>query len=167
MAALSAQLKRSFVTWLLLQVNAGKSVSLQKAIESYLTAQVDAISKGQIITSVSGNGYSSTFSGPNPGLLAGFSAPEIAAFAQELLEIYEISKREVANSLRYGLEISTVNVTGWPSLLPDPVMSDADAQLAATDDLVAAQMKWMLATVTECRGDYRDVRFAQGGVLVQ
>ena len=138
----------SIHTWLLSQVGTANTISLRGVIQQFVNTRISSISTGKTLTSASGSGYSGTFFAPNPALLTGFSPVEIASLAQDLLEIHDIARQDVVNCLQYGLDIGTVRTQGWPSVLPDPVLSFEDADAAATDALTAAKMQWMMATIT-------------------
>lgn len=171
MANVTAQIKRSFVSWLAYRIRAGDLSSvtagdgetvLRNAIEAYVFSSVDGIKGGQVVASTSANGISVAFATPMPALLSGWSITEIAALAQELLEIHDVARRDVVNCLRYGLDIATTNQSGWPDTLPAEAMTSAEAEAAATYDKVCTQMQYLMPTVTEVRGSYSYARSFQG-----
>lgn len=167
MAAITAQLKRAFISWLKIKSAKGEAApTLRASIEDYLVERVEDVSTGQVQTSASGNGFSGTFSSPVPAMLGGFSATEIAAMAQELLEVHDAAKDFLEDCWTRGLDPDEVNQDGWPSPLPAATVSinKSDDELR---EAYAVQMQYMLPTVSECRHDYSSVRMAGQGVWVQ
>jgi hypothetical protein len=156
MARVPTDIKRLFVRVLAEKVKAGEA-TLSGALLAIATSQFDVISSGEICIARSGDGFSGTFSIPNPAASAGVTPIEIAALASELLDLYDNCNAFLTKCAANGLDPDTVDADGWPDPLA-PVTTPA----AVTDASIATRMLSKLIQCDQTQEDYFLLRCGPG-----
>lgn len=157
MARVSTEIKRLFVRVVVQRAKAGKADGLQATLLALASDQFEIISSGEICVARSGDGFSGTFSIPNPGASAGVTPVEIAALASELLDLYDNCSAFLTKCALYNLNPDDVDTNGWPAVL-EAVASPA----AVSDDSISTRMLAKLVPATSSMGDYGDLRTGVG-----